>query len=249
MNILDFYKFIIKQKKAYLRYGMDFCKYHEYKNILKNIFLKNGDVLLDIGCSDSYFPWYLSSKNDIIIYLADLNEKVLIEQKKNFQKMPFANSKIKILQEDITQLANKSNCFDLVFAIQIFSLLPSDMDIQAIKEIYRVLKKNGQAIISISYNVNYSDYENSSNDNYWNLKHRIYNLDAIKTRLIESTGFKIKKNIFFGDNTISKLSNFWYFKVPKKYFGWIQPIFSEFCEKIDKKTSKEAGNLILFLEK
>lgn len=26
-------------------------------------------------------------------------------------------------------------------------------------------------------------------------------------------------------------------------------IFSEICERIDKKTSKEAGNLILFLEK
>lgn len=226
MNIFDFYLFLIKQNKSYIRYGMDLCKYHEYKNILKNLKFKNNENILDIGCSDSYLPLYLVTHNKINFHLADIDEKVL-----KIQKQRFAYLKATICKEDISHLSFQDNYFDWIFAIQIFSLLPSDLDILGIKELYRIIKKNGKVFITIFHNKNYVSYENSSSDNYWGLKHRLYNLPSIKERFLDTTGFKIKNLIFWGDKKTSKFVNFWYAHIPKNFWVGHNQFFLKFLKE------------------
>lgn len=250
MNIFDFYWFQAKQDKNYLKYGMDFCKYHEYKHILKFIKIKKKDILLDIGCSDSFLSWYIASLKKTTIYLADINQQRLQVQKeriKNFSKN--ITSRINIIQANITYLPFPNNYFDVIFAIQLFSLLPVNEDIKGIKEIFRVLKPNSYAILTLCFGNSYIPYEKSSSCNFWGLKQRIYNLSSIHSRLLIDSNFKNEKMIFFGDRKITNISNFWNKYIPKKYLGWCQPLFSEICELIDTKNPKDAGNLILFLKK
>ena len=66
-------------------------------------------------------------------------------------------------QMDIQDIKYADNTFDLIYCSHVLEHVPNDK--QAMKELYRVLKPNGKAIIQIPLNLNYKEtYEDPSID-------------------------------------------------------------------------------------
>ena len=98
-------------------------------------------------------------------------------------------------QFNILKIDKRSEQFDLIICYHILEHIQDD--IQAIKELYRVLKFSGTAIIQTPFKEG-DNYENQSIINSQDrLKHfgqedhvRIYSIEGLKSRL-ESCGFQV----------------------------------------------------------
>jgi SAM-dependent methyltransferase len=119
-----------------------------------------------------------------------------------------------IMLMDITDVQSKDNTYDVLLCNHVLEHI--DDDIQAMKEIYRVLKPGGWAILQvpISYKIN-ETYENPSiKDNKGREIHfgqfdhvRIYGPDYFER--LKSVGFKVEKHSPFKEDwKIEKLEEF-----------------------------------------
>lgn len=123
-------------------------KHEVYQNILSN--LSKGSVL-DIGCGSGRFPLFLSKKGYKVSAI-DFNEDMI-----KYAKSINTKKKINFIVYDIkNKLPFKNNYFDNVISIyNVLTYLPKKEDrLFAIKEMIRVLKKNGKIILTFS-NRNY----------------------------------------------------------------------------------------------
>jgi ubiquinone/menaquinone biosynthesis C-methylase UbiE len=105
-----------------------------------------------------------------------------------------------MFKQDITKLTFKDNSFDIVFCSHVLEHVEND--IKAMKEVFRVLKKDGFAILQVPIKRK-KTYENfmikslkEREKIFGQSDHvRIYGEDY-KNRL-EKAGFKVKKDYFF----------------------------------------------------
>jgi SAM-dependent methyltransferase len=128
-------------------------------------------------------------------------ERVLSEifrKKENIDYLPVdLNPNMHDVKEkmDIQDIKYPDNTFDFIYCSHVLEHVPNDK--KAMKELYRVLKPNGKAIIQVPLNPNYEEtYEDPSfNTPELRLKHygqsdhvRYYGLDFQKK--LENAGFK-----------------------------------------------------------
>ncbi len=99
--------------------------------------LRDGRVL-DIGCGS--FPYFLSTTRFKEKYGVDgsIDETL-------FQKSPI---KLKKLNVEITNLTFSNNFFDVVIMLAVFEHIHPEFIHKVLNDIYRVLKKDGQLIIT-----------------------------------------------------------------------------------------------------
>ena len=104
---------------------------------------------------------------------------------------------------DITQIPERDNQFDLIICYHILEHIIND--VEAMKELYRVLKTNGTVIIQTPYKDGeiYEDYAITSEadrlNHFGQADHvRVYSVEGLKTRL-ENVGFVIKVKQFEKD--------------------------------------------------
>ena len=109
------------------------------------VFAKNikGKKILDIGCGNcrNLIPF-----KDNELYGIDFSKK-MIKNAKKFCK----NNKLKVnlLVADATKIPFEDNYFDIVICISVLHHLnPQDVK-KVLKEIYRILKKDGKGLISV----------------------------------------------------------------------------------------------------
>ena len=111
----------------------------ERSNVLKNLRLKKGSLILDAACGDGRFLELTGNSNIIGL---DISLSLLNAAKKKGLK------NILILG-DLENLPFKDSVFDEIFAVRVLGHLPNINN--AINEISRVLKKNGMVVI-MDYN-------------------------------------------------------------------------------------------------
>jgi len=143
--------FILNLKSGLVRAmkGLDYYRVIEYAISYLLLNLKKGDRVLDIGSLDSIFPIYLSVKG-YEIYAIDINIKVggLKKLARTFGLNNFCS-----LVSDATKMPFPNNFFDKITAISsVEHILPVEIgDFKAFREIARVLKVGGNAIITVPY--------------------------------------------------------------------------------------------------
>ncbi len=109
-----------------------------YKLIEKYISYKKGKKLLDIGCADGSFAVILQKRLGFDAYGIDIAEKAINKAKING---------IKVQAGDLSKgLPYKSNSFDVVIMCEVIEHI-FDTDF-LLREIYRVIKKNGFLFIT-----------------------------------------------------------------------------------------------------
>lgn len=141
-------------------------RFTEYFWILKN--LKTTGNLLDIGCTESSFAREVSKIKTLEVYGIDIRPE---------NDLPF-----KFFVEDATKTHFKDNFFDQItvissiehFGLDIYGnkIIDKDADLKAMKEIKRILKKDGILLLTTPFGKNgkpwYRKYDNNTLKNLFN---------------------------------------------------------------------------------
>lgn len=95
---------------------------------------KKGDVILDLGCGNGVSTNYIRGK---VVVGVDLSENEMVRAKRRFPDRNY-------LVADAANLPFKSDIFDVVIAINLLHHIKNSKAV--LKEIYRILKKDGRLL-------------------------------------------------------------------------------------------------------
>jgi ubiquinone/menaquinone biosynthesis C-methylase UbiE len=134
-----------KVKKDYSKISNEFDKtrqneWSEFKEILP--FIKDNSKVTDLGCGNGRLYNFIVKNNKTIKYTGIDNNKDLLKKAKR-------NKNTNFILGDMLEIPLKDNSQDSVITIAAIHHIPSKgLREQAIKEIERVLKKNGTLILT-----------------------------------------------------------------------------------------------------
>ncbi len=121
-------------KSSYKRYFFN----SRFNQVIKALKPKKGEKILDIGCGTGFYVKYLINK-DCKVTGTDIS-KIYINQAKEYA------AGAKYLVCDAANLPFDKNSFDKILMTEVIEHIPDPID--AIKEIKRVLKPGGYAVIT-----------------------------------------------------------------------------------------------------
>jgi ubiquinone/menaquinone biosynthesis C-methylase UbiE len=171
--------------------------------------LSRNDIVGDFGCGNGRHTIEIANHCKQVIAI-DLSKKLLKILK---QKIKTSHT-IEIIHANLINVPLKDNCLDSVFYIASLHNIPKKKQRKkSLKELYRVLKPNGSALISVwsinqdkyyevyknfkSININTDSIEKGDVFIYWNQDnlhvprfYHFYDRNEIQNELLE-TGFKI----------------------------------------------------------
>jgi ubiquinone/menaquinone biosynthesis C-methylase UbiE len=118
--------------------------------------IKKEQRVLDIGCGNGIL-YSLFAQKAIDYTGLDISSKLLALARKRINQIKSSKDKVRLVKGNILALPFSDNYFDWVFAFAVLHHLPSqELQRQAVKEIFRVLKSKGKVVISV-WNL-FSDY-------------------------------------------------------------------------------------------
>jgi len=171
--------------------------HHFFFDITKD-YIKDKNVL-DIGC---WVGGYEVLINDYArqITAIDIEQKALAVAQKSFPN-------IKFLKASVLKLPFPDNSFDVVTMWAVIEHIPKGTEIKALKEINRVLKKNG----IFCFNTMNDHWLSKLLDPAYFLKgHRHYNKEVLEG-MLDYTGFKVIRTFINGKLLTPIYLNVFYF--------------------------------------
>ncbi|OGE30962.1 hypothetical protein A2631_04755 [Candidatus Daviesbacteria bacterium RIFCSPHIGHO2_01_FULL_44_29] len=167
--------------------------YTQRIKVVKLLKLRGGEKLLDVGCGTGTLLQVAKQLHpEVNMFGVDIDNNVLSLARKKVNKNKL---QIAFTQASANNLPFKDRTFDIVVSTLIFHHLPTQVKIQAISEIYRVLKPKGRFLLA--------DFgrNNSFSIKLWSaLAHLIKlpeaitiedNLSGFIPNYLEKAGFKI----------------------------------------------------------
>ena len=215
---------------GYWRYPI-FC--YAYKQCLKMFKTKGEDIkILDIG-SPKLLALYLAINHNCRVYATDLQDEEIWNMWQvywNCWPKDFKKGRYITEYQDGRNLPYPNEYFDIVFSISVLEHIPNQGDSQTMKEIQRVLKKGGIAIIELPYSL--KAYDTFLHQDVYERKfegkpvfyERHYDEETLYKRIINpASQLKLKEKIIIGERF--PFERFWQ-KVPKLFGVWFY--WSEF---------------------
>lgn len=191
-----------------------------------------GKVIVDVGSSVGWV------ERALIKFGA--REVTGIEPQK--QVLEFAERNVKgakFILGDALNIPIKDKYADLVLLFDVLEHVPKGTEKKALKEINRILKKNGLLLLSTPHD----NFFIKVLDPAWYFGHRHYSKSQVK-ELIESSGFELV-NMTLKGNILSSLYAIWFY-IMKYLTGNSQPQ-SKFFESWEEKGYKEGEMGTIFL--
>lgn len=198
--------FLLNLKAGFWRAlkGLDYYRTIEYPVTLAFLNLNKKHRVLDIGSLDSLFPVYLAAES-AEAYAVDISRRVGVISKIS---NAYSIDNLNVLIADGKKIPFPDDFFDRITAISMVEhVLPIDNgDLKIMKEIIRVLKAGGKAIISVPYERCFSQEWRNHPDHGAFLR-RGYSETALRTRLVKTTGCSSQLFYFCDDAHFWKI---WY---------------------------------------
>jgi len=152
--------------------------HHRFNYEISKKYIKNKKIL-DIGCWTGQFI-QLAQKQTRNVYGIDPNKEATQYAQKTYPSARFYNGSVE-------KLPFKKNTFDVVTFLEVIEHIPKRNETKALKEIARVLKKDGLLVISTPYNNPLSILLDPA---FFLMGHRHYSQKQMTT-LMKSNGFQI----------------------------------------------------------
>lgn len=218
INFLKFYLFRLKLRILLKLYKINLdCpylaaqRYIEFSWVMNNLNFKSRDIVLDIGSANSILPTFLTNKFNISLYAIDLDES--IKDQIVFKNLLKLNN-LQVLKVDGVKLPFKDNFFNKVISVSAVEHFEGDKDILALKEIYRILKKGGTAVITTQITNEYEEIfkeEDVYSKKYKNTPvffERRYDEENLEKRILTSSPLVLKKIKYFMQKDNAEFFNF-----------------------------------------
>ncbi len=119
-----------------------------YKNMIKGLDLQPEDDLLEVACGSGHFLKKYASHAHSIAGLELSEVAVKVATKKNKERIVAGTAEI--VQGEASQLPWEDNRFSVAIAMGSFSIFPKPLE--SLKEMYRVLRPGGRAVIGLEHN-------------------------------------------------------------------------------------------------
>ncbi|RLG14617.1 MAG: hypothetical protein DRN71_02855 [Candidatus Nanohalarchaeota archaeon] len=148
-----------------------------------------GKRILNIGCSFGWFEMFALKNGckEIIGVDTGIND---LKDAKNKVK----DNRVKFLQASALNLSQfKNNYFDLVTLFDVIEHIPKNTEMKCLLEVKRVLKKNGELIISTPN----SSFFSNLLDPAWYFGHRHYSKNKLN-QILNKSGFKCVEYTYGG---------------------------------------------------
>ena len=158
----------------------------KYRRVIGFLNIKKKDKILDVGTGTGVLiPYILEYEKDVEIFAIDIAEKMIEKLKrKNFSK------NVKVFVMDICKTSFKKDFFDKVIANACFPHF--DNKEMALKEIYRILKRDGIFVISHPTG---RDHVNDMHRKYEPVEKDIIEDIYTLSKFVEGFGFKLIEGI------------------------------------------------------
>lgn len=118
------------------------------KNYLKGILMNRDTRAIDIGCGTGRYTWFLSQVAQSVICI-DPNPSMLerVRQKYRNQKIvgAYCNTPL-LVQGEVERLPFKSGVFEIALLVEVLEHIEDDRS--GLNEVRRILKSNGELILS-----------------------------------------------------------------------------------------------------
>ncbi len=179
---------------------IDYMRYAEFDAILRGLEIKPQMKILDVS-SPQWFSIFLAQQYpETTFYYINIIESELEAYKKICQAVGITN--LAYYKEDVRNLTFDEDSFDKIISISVIEhIYPEEGgDYQALREVKRVLKPQGEFLMTVPYkdkrNIVYvytPDYEREKQNN--NFFAREYDREMFHT-LIEQTEYTVKNRWF-----------------------------------------------------
>lgn len=170
--------------KDWLR-RLDIYRYMEYAGALQRLRLTLGASVLDAGSANSVLPIFLAA-NRYKVLAIDVDDGRLAEQTRRLPHLEdklFPAGGLRFEHQDVRALTFTDNSFDAVTAISMIEHIPDEGDMEAVRELGRVVKPGGRLVITVPYG---STYYPGRPPQSTAATQRIYDESALSRRLLET---------------------------------------------------------------
>lgn len=199
---------------------------------LDNQNLKN-KVLVDVGSSTGLMESKLINKRLKKLIGVEPYDEAVKFSKKNIKKVEFYVS-------TADKLPVKNNSTDVVTMFDVIEHVPKYGEMDAFKEVNRILRKGGVFLLTTPHN----NFFTNLLDPAWYLGHRHYKPERMK-KMIEKSGLKVKKMDIRG-SIWSSIYMLWFY-IMKWIFGQKLPR-NEWIESKEDEGYNQKGIFTLFIE-
>ncbi len=182
----------------------------EFRLAISELAPRPGDRILDVG-SPKLLSLYLSDQAKADVYSTDIDE-YFIRDYERFRKLKRVSAELfHTLVVDGRRMQFSGETFDKVFSISVLEHIPDKGDSECMKEICRVLRKDGLCVITVPFAPQAQDQFKDPFEFYWSAAskkdnatgkifyQRRYDETALHTRLVEPSGLHLKKILYLGE--------------------------------------------------
>jgi len=245
----DLFKIRASRGLLYAISGIEITRCAEYPYLITRLACEVGEKVLDIGTgSASVLPLYLCRKG-VNVHLTDI-DPYIVTQRRNMIRAGLGRQIGKtcfIALQDATRLGYACNSFDKVVACSSIEHIPNEGDCLAMREISRVLRLGGKAVVTVPYDA----------ESFVVRQHavhgieRVYNDVAVNDRIVEPSGLDLRSVEYFGfvrgslgvlGHLIQSLPN-----IPRYVIGWMNIIIAPLVYGTSSR--KQANNVGLVFQK
>jgi SAM-dependent methyltransferase len=233
----------------------DFFRFLEHGLMYEHLDLRSENRVLDVGAGYSIFPLFLASQRQYEVHIID-NEAALPGVKafheRKLKKLGLMKElhegKVAVELQDARRLSYPAASFDRIVCISMINVVPQAGDSEIMKEIGRVLRPGGLAIVSFPYGPAYEERPSAPWCPYFT---RTYDEAAIDDRLLAPSGLSEVARRYFGEWPVH-VSRMYWLDVPVPFrmmFAASTPAWTLLCMRVSHTPNHTSGGAMLILQK